>query len=293
MPIAFSCPHCGAKSNVADQFAGQSGPCAHCGNTITIPVPAFGGVGGPAPHAPSSSSGGGSVLVIVAVIGGVMLLGLLLCGGIGFALLMPAVHSARVAAERAGSSNNLKQIALAMHNYHENYNALPPAYTVDADGNKLHSWRTLLLPFMEQQNLYNQLKLDEPWDSPTNQSVGSNTIYSYTRDGIETNTDYVLITGPGTLFEDSKAIRLAEVLDGTSNTIMIVEVVNSDISWMEPRDFTIDEFLANVAGGTTPFPGGRNVALADGSVRFLSSSMPTDQLRNLITRNDGVPVALP
>jgi prepilin-type processing-associated H-X9-DG protein len=260
---------------------------------ITVPVPAYGGMSAPAPHAPSSSSGGGSVLVILAVIGGVMLLGLLACGGLGFALFLPAVQSARVAAERAGSSNNLKQIALAMHNYHDMYGSLPPAYTVDADGNKLHSWRTLLLPYMEQQHIYNQIKLDEPWNSPANIGVSSNTIYGYNRDGFGTYTDYVLVTGPDTLFEEGKAIRFADVFDGTSNSILIVEVVNSEINWMEPRDLTVDEFLADVAGGVTPFPGGRNVAMADGSVRFLSTSLPADQLRNLVTRNDGVPVMLP
>ena len=88
------------------------------------------------------------VVVLIAVIGSVTV------GGVLVALLLPAVQAARESARRMQCSNNLKQVALAMHNYHDTYQSFPPAYTVDADGNKLHSWRTLLLPYIEQAALY-------------------------------------------------------------------------------------------------------------------------------------------
>ena len=84
------------------------------------------------------------------------------------ALLIPATRSARPAARRSQCANNLKQIALALHNYEQAHKALPPAYTVDAEGRPLHSWRTLILPYMEQEPLYRTIDLSKPWDDPAN-----------------------------------------------------------------------------------------------------------------------------
>ena len=65
----------------------------------------------------------------------------------------------REPSRRSQCKNNLKQIGLALHNYHEKYQAFPPAYTVDATGKPLHSWRTLILPFVDQQALYDKIDL--------------------------------------------------------------------------------------------------------------------------------------
>ncbi len=78
------------------------------------------------------------------------------------ALMIPAVSEGHKAARRMQCSNNLKQIGLAFHNYHSAYGSLPPAYTVDADGNRLHSWRTLILPFIDQSALVQQIDLNKP-----------------------------------------------------------------------------------------------------------------------------------
>ncbi|HSG73025.1 MAG TPA: DUF1559 domain-containing protein, partial [Planctomycetaceae bacterium] len=84
------------------------------------------------------------------------------------ALLMPVTRNAGPAARRWACKNNLKQIGLALHNYHDSFGTFPPAYTVDADGKPLHSWRTLILPFVEQQSLYDSIDLTKPWDDPAN-----------------------------------------------------------------------------------------------------------------------------
>ena len=84
------------------------------------------------------------------------------------ALLLPAIRSAGPAARRAQCVNNLKQIALALHNYEQAHKALPPAYTVDAKGRPLHSWRTLILPYLEQEPLYQTIDLSKPWNDPAN-----------------------------------------------------------------------------------------------------------------------------
>src|SRR5262245_5824738 len=85
-----------------------------------------------------------------------------------FALLLPATRTARPAARRAQCENNLKQIALALLNYEQDYHALPPAHTVDANGRPLHSWRTLILPYLEHEALYRTIDLSKPWNHPAN-----------------------------------------------------------------------------------------------------------------------------
>ncbi|QDU78053.1 hypothetical protein Pan97_51330 [Bremerella volcania] len=93
------------------------------------------------------------VIIILVVVFGVMAL---LCAGIVVALLVPAIGQARMAAQRMQSQNNLKVIGLALHNYHDTYGTLPPAYIPDEDGQPMHSWRVLILPFVEANHIYAQ-----------------------------------------------------------------------------------------------------------------------------------------
>src|SRR5262249_11555843 len=153
MPIAYSCPHCGKQFSVAEQYAGQTGPCASCGKPITIPL----AVGGQAFGPPARQTGVGTGGAGANGIGGaVAAVSMVACGGVLVALLLPAVQAAREAARRMQAGNHLKQLGLALQIYHDAYGEFPPAVVSDPNGRPLYSGRVLLLPFLEQKPLYDQ-----------------------------------------------------------------------------------------------------------------------------------------
>src|SRR5262245_52749889 len=87
------------------------------------------------------------------------------------ALLLPAPRQAREAARRMQCSNHLKEIGLALQNYHDVYQSFPPAYVANGEGRPMHSWRVLILPYLGHKALYDQYHFDEPWDGPNNSQL--------------------------------------------------------------------------------------------------------------------------
>ena len=298
MPIPFTCPHCGAQTSVGEQYAGQTGPCGTCGKTITVPL-----VGGaiPAYRTRRKSSAGPTVaiLVVVAVVAAIFCLGL----PVLIALLLPATQAAREAARRSQCSNNLKQIGLGIHSYHDVYKCFPAAVLTDEDGQPMRSWRVAILPFIEQQPLFEEYDFSEPWDGPSNQALHGVSLPAYRcpsdagPDSVETS--YVMIVGERTIGgTPDETVRIADVRDGTSNTIVAIEVAASGIHWMEPRDMTVDEavdYITNwrASGQRLPHPGGINVVFCDGSTHFISDSIDPQTLRAMMTRDEGQPVSVP
>ncbi|HQU42965.1 MAG TPA: DUF1559 domain-containing protein, partial [Pirellulales bacterium] len=130
MPISFTCPYCGHRTDVADEYAGQSGPCAQCGKTITVPLPGQVAYGSESPAAlPRGRRSPGWVAAAL----GLLAIGLCLCCGGGFflAMFLPGIQSAREAARRAQCGNHLRQIGMAMQSYQADYGCFPPAYVAD------------------------------------------------------------------------------------------------------------------------------------------------------------------
>ncbi|HKI16889.1 MAG TPA: DUF1559 domain-containing protein, partial [Isosphaeraceae bacterium] len=212
-------------------------------------------------------------------------------GGVLIALLLPAVQSGREAARRAQCINNLKQIALAMHNYHSANNAFPRAAIIDEKGKPLLSWRVAILPYIEQQELYNKFKLDEPWDSPHNKALLKEMPPTYlcpNRTKVEPfTTTYKVFVGKGALFEKDQDVGVADITDGTSNTLLVVEAKDS-VPWTKPDDVSFDPAAAaSLFGAGSPHPGGFNASMADGSVRFIKNTVILNVFRSLITRNGG------
>jgi len=216
---------------------------------------------------------------------------------IGIGLLLPAVQKVRQAATRTQGVNNLKQLGLAFHNYESAYSNFPGNITDKKTGKALLSWRVAILPFIEQDNLYRQFKLDEPWDSEHNLKIAKIAIKLYTPPGQQVQQDsqgncmtpYQGLAGPSGLLEPGKKIRLANITDGTSNTILLVEAKNMVI-WTKPDDVPFDPKAGfaepeKVFGGLSP--NGFNSLFADGSVRFISNKIDQKILKALFTRNGG------
>jgi hypothetical protein len=266
----------------------------------------------------SGSSGKGWIVFLVLAILGV--LGLLCL--IPVALLVPAISKVRSAATRMQSHNNLKMLALGLHAFHDRFGQFPPATVYDRDGNPLYSWRVLILPYIGEEQLFREFHLDEAWDSPHNKPLLARMPKMFAAPGTQPRepyaTYYQLFDGPGAIFNSDKRGGLvdfdpdpqgiaglqggpaprklvkqsptrstfATIADGTSNTILIAEA-GTPVPWSSPGD------LAWNPKGPLPklgglFNGDINVAMADGSTRFVSAKVVSEQtLRAAITANGG------
>jgi hypothetical protein len=218
--------------------------------------------------------------------------------------ILIAAGSPRTAAARANSEGNLKQIALAFHNVEATYGSGFPAGVYDASGKKLGlSWRVVILPYIEQDQLYRQFKMDEPWDSPNNKKLIEKMPKAYAvqgQDPAEGKTYYRSFTGPGTVFpppaggragQPAFGLKLPQITDGTSTTLAVVEA-RDPVVWTKPDELVYD------AGQPVPkvggvFGEGFTVAFCDGSTRFLPKSIDEKTLRALITATGGEVVQIP
>lgn len=219
---------------------------------------------------------------------------------IALALLLPAQQAARSAALRSQSVNNLKQIGLAFHNFHSANNVFPAEAIKDKDGKPVLSWRVAILPFIEQQALYNEFHLDEPWDSEHNKPLAERMPAVYAVPGGAAKpgmTFYRGFSGKQAFFNDADqpGTGIADITDGTSNTVMVFEAREA-VPWTKPdtelpftgvekpKDFVNDKPLEKLGGH---FAGGFNALFADGSVRFLKDTINLQVLQALISRSGG------
>lgn len=191
--------------------------------------------------------------------------------GLLVALLFPARRNAGEAARRVQCRNHFKQIGLALHNYHDRYGSFPPPYTVDASGRKLHSWRTLILPYLDQGSLYEQLDLSKPWDDPANSVLRSARVTGYdcpTNTRGDSRTGYLAVVASDGVFRWGETTSLGQVTDGTAKTLLIVEVDRErTVPWMVPTDLDESTLRDYVQSPGTPHTGFLHTLMADGSVR--------------------------
>lgn len=197
--------------------------------------------------------------------------------------------------------NNIHNVGVALHNYHSIYGTLPPAYITDANGRPMHSWRVLILPFLDRNDLYAEYRFDEPWDGPNNLKLRDVIVDTFTcpedHGGTpSTQTSYVAVVGGDTMWPGDRGMTLDDVTDGLGKTLLVVEIANSGIHWLEPRDLHVSQMSRTINGKSgqgisSMHPLGACVVFADGRGRYLSNETPATTIEALLTIRGGETVS--
>jgi hypothetical protein len=248
------------------------------------------------PRRPRKKSNSG--LLIGLIVGGVVLLLLCIIAiPIGIGLMLPAVQKVRQSANRQQGSNNLMQIGLGVHNYHDSHGQIPPPFIAPANGPALAdperrlSWRVGILPYVEQDNLFRAINKSEGWDSPANQPFSNAPLAVFSDPGeISNQTRYRGFVGRGTMFDPGTKVTLANVSDGLSNTLLAIEAADT-VPWAQFKELN---FTPNASLPLFGRPGESTflVLMADGSTKILQKSVNPAALQGAITRSGGEAVFL-
>ena len=209
-------------------------------------------------------------------------------------------------AELRGCESRLRHIALALEHYHDKYGQYPPVHSCDASGRPAHSWRVLLLPFLDTTAApaLSKYKFAEPWNGPNNTKLRKNDAFFRSCPRFfrcpsdrspRTITSYVAVVGQSTMWPPSLYMRSVDVIHGLGNSIIIVEVANSDIEWLEPRDLPLADLHNALQSGSQPALLGSHekngiqggiVVFADDHTEFLPHSIDENELTKMLSRAD-------
>lgn len=202
------------------------------------------------------------------------------------ALCFVVIPQVRDATARQTTKNHMRQLSIALHSYHDTYNTFPPAFVQGPDGRMWHSWRTLLLPHLGESDLAAQYRLDEPWDGPHNRELAAKCpeVFQSPHWGTEPGrTNFYGVIGRRTAWPAHHSVSISQTVDGTSNTIHLVEGPPV-ATWTEPRDLRISDWdNAFRAPGRT----GSHASLMDGSVRYLAANIDRRTQMTLLTPSFG------
>lgn len=232
---------------------------------------------------------------------------------VAIALLLPAVQQAREAARRTQSRNNLKQLGLALHNYHDTYNQFPPGIVAGQDKPEDSiSWYAPLLPYMDQAELAKKLDQKKKWNDEANKTIGQTAIQAFRNpsatdvkaDGYA-QADYAGVAGLGKdgpkkkvsdkgagFFAYGRATRIRDITDGTSNTVTVGEIVKDRGPWLQGGTGTIrplveKPYIGGPDGWGGNHTGGSMFLMGDGSVRFISQNVDPKTMEALVTIQGG------
>lgn len=309
MPISYHCPHCQTPMVVLEKYAGQTGPCAVCAKTITIPLLRYrGGNSASSGSAIGGTNGGRESQPERAGLSPMVIFSILMGTGAASVLLvvlslvvarfgMPALQAMRVDSMNRSSQANLKKIAAALNQYQAAHGTYPPAYFVDDQGTPTHSWRVLILPQLGYVDLYDRYDFNSPWDSPENSILAYEMPQEYCSFGeprfSNTETRFVVITGAGTMFPGEQSVSAQSVTDEPRTIITVVEINGHPVQWtrpdMEPKRgtvvLTVNSDPENVLTLGPTLTG--NVSVLDGEVYFLPEYTSSPMLDDMLSHSGG------
>lgn len=303
MPLLFTCPHCQTQTLVEDRYSGHAGRCVECNQSIQVPFFSRSGELA-APIAAGWQSNRALLRTALAVS-----LGLATVVGLVFGLFfygLPAFQEFREMQDRVGTMRNIEKIASAMAAYAADHGTYPPAIIRDSNGAPMHSWRVLLLPYLNQTELHNQYNFDKPWNAPENSALSALMPDVYfaqsSQGGPAYEACYQLVTGPNTLNPTTGPLRPDQCLDDPAKTAIVVEAYSgtsgivSTGGWLEPTELDITKMTGQIGlsqgveiGGVTS--GGAAIATADGRAHFLSENTTPDLVLAILTANGNEPLA--
>jgi type II secretory pathway pseudopilin PulG len=211
------------------------------------------------------------------------------------ALLLPAVRSAPQARNLSICSDKLQRLRLALRDYAQAHGHLPPAHTLAADGTVLHSWRTLILPYLDEKQLYASIDLTKPWNDPVNAAARETPVPAFacpTSAKDDTFTHYQVVILPEGLFRPDGSASLQEFAAADANTVLVIDApADRVVKWMEPRDVEGDAFLMESLRSSNHAGERLRTVTADGHVDTLLLSVgeatATDRRAMLTPAKDG------
>jgi len=209
------------------------------------------------------------------------------------------------AARRSQSRNNLKQIGLALHNYHDTFEQFPSGGSFSQAGQPQHSWITRIIPFLDQAPLYNQIDFHQPWTAEANRKIFETRLYAlqipgmgYAFDNGKSREENAKGYQPAHYAANSRVLnvnsgmKFKEITDGTSHTILAGEIKSNIKAWGDPINFRDPTLGINQSphGFGSPFAGGAHVLFCDGRVHFVTDKVDPQLLKTLSTPAGGEPV---
>jgi len=223
--------------------------------------------------------------------------GVLIIFGLFLLLFLPGINGGP-AAPILQCSNNTRNVGTALLAYAaEHEDQFPLAYTVNEEGQHLHSWRTTMMPYLERSSLHRIINKSEPWNHETNEQWRETEIGCHRCPSDESlannGTSLFLITGSGTIFPEGKQITISEVseADGLATTILLTEAADMHVEWIQPQDIPFGLVTAppsEMKGyGPSSYHSTVNVFFADGHAASINQDIAPQVLRALITWNGG------
>ncbi len=297
MPFQFTCPYCFKKTLVIESLAGQKGPCVGCGKLVTVPEPPSKLPEAAAPigssFVPASQLRARSESRMLALRIGGLTLGIVVFSTVMLFGFWPTFKGLKARRDAIACMTNLQRIAKALNAYAADHGTYPTPVVTDAKGTPLYSWRVLLLPYLGENSLHANFKLNEPWNSPANSMLIAQCPDVYTSPASSAKgsfSNYVLITGAGTIFPPTGPLKPAQINDGLDRTLLVVETNNSTNDWSTPFDIDISKMNSRIgATGPNSIGGthaeGAAAVFADGEPAWLSIDLPAAIVDSSITPN--------